>query len=39
MNKFKNLVMQLIAAQERGEREQWQDIAGQIAELEGECDK
>lgn len=39
MNEFKDLVMQLIAAQERGDRREWQDIAGQIAELKGECDK
>lgn len=39
MNKLKELTMQLIAAQERGDRREWKKLAGQIAEMEGESDK
>lgn len=39
MNELEDLAMQLIAAQECGDREQWQDVASRIAEMKGDDSK
>lgn len=39
MTKLEKLTMQLVEAEQHRDKSEWMKVAGQIAELKGECDK